>query len=104
MVGDKFNISNQLFRAVDENNIEFNRGFFGETSIKGIINFTLYSSDDNYIYKLVYREKERNFTLNQMFGAENVSDYFFARLDRKNYYLVYSNKKEGYISIRSLKK
>jgi hypothetical protein len=39
-----------------------------------------------------------------MFAAENVSDYFFARLDRKNYYLVYSNKKEGYLSIKSLKK
>jgi len=104
MVGDKFSISDQLFRAVDENNIEFSRGFFGETSIKGIINFTLYSSDDNYISKLVYREKERTFSLNQMFAAENVSDYFFARLDRKNYYLVYSNKKEGYISITTLKK
>ncbi|HSW53556.1 MAG TPA: VCBS repeat-containing protein [Ignavibacteriaceae bacterium] len=104
MVGDKFSISNQLFRSVDENNIEFSRGFFGETSIKGIINFTLYSTDDNYINKLVYREKERTFSLNQMFAAENVSDYFFARLDRKNYYLVYSNKKEGYLSITSLKK
>ena len=104
MVGDKFSISNQLFRSVDENNIEFGRGFFGETSIKGIINFTLFSSDDNYINKLVYLEKERTFSLNQMFAAENVSDYFFARLDRKNYYLVYSNKKEGYLSITSLKK
>lgn len=104
MVGDKFSISNQLFKSLDENNIGISKGFFGETSIKGIINFTLYNSADNYISKLVYREKERTFSLSQMFAAENVSDYFFARLDRKNYYLVYSNKKEGYLSITSLKK
>jgi hypothetical protein len=38
-----------------------------------------------------------------MFAAENVSDYFFARLDRKNYFLVYSNKAGG-LSITSVKK
>lgn len=102
--GNTFNKSDNLFKNQPKVEKEFTRGFFGETSIKGIINFTLFSSDDNYINKLVYREKERTFSLNQMFAAENVSDYFFARLDRKNYYLVYSNKKEGYISITSLKK
>jgi len=104
IASDKFTISNQILSSAEKNGKEFSAGFFGETSIKGITNFTLYSSDDNYINKLVYREKERTFSLNQMFAAENVSDYFFARLDRKNYFLVYSNKKEGYLSITSLKK
>ena len=104
LAGDKFSTSNQVLTAVDENKKEFVRGFFGETSIKGIINFTVNSTDDNYINKLVYREKANTYSLNQMFAAENVSDYFFARLDRKNYYLVYSNKKKGYLSITSLKK
>lgn len=104
VIGDKISISDQVLNSFDENRRKFGRGFFGETSIKGIINFTVNSIDDNYIYKLVYREKERTFSLNQMFAAENVSDYFFARLDRKNYYLVYSNKKDGHISITSLKK
>ena len=52
---------------------------------------------------MIYREKEKTYSLNQMLAAENVSDYFFARLDRKNYYLVYSNK-EGGLSITSVKK
>lgn len=103
VVGEKISISDQVFRLDEENKKEFGRGFFGETSIKGMTNFTINSNNDNYIYKLVYREKERNFTLNQMFAAENVSDYFFAKLDRKNYYLVYSNK-DGELSITSLKK
>ena len=104
VAGEKFSITNQVFKSEDGKKTELSRGFFGETSIKGIINFTVNSSADNYISKLVYRQKERNFSLSKLFAAENVSDYFFARLDRKNYYLVYSNKKEGYISITSLKK
>ncbi|MCW8803732.1 MAG: VCBS repeat-containing protein [Ignavibacteriaceae bacterium] len=104
IAGDEFIISNQLFRSAIENEKEFGRGFFGEASIKGIINFTVNSVDDNYINKMIYREKAKTYSLNQMLVAENVSDYFFARLDRKNYFLVYSNKKEGYLSITSLKK
>jgi hypothetical protein len=102
--GGKFSLSNQMFGRTEEKRKEFGRGFFGETSIKGIINFTVSSDDDNYINKMIYREKEKAYSLNQMFAAENVSDYFFARLDRKNYYLVYSKKKEGCISITLLKK
>jgi len=104
IAGDKFSISNQLFRSAEENEKEFGRGFFGETSIKGIINFTVNSVDDNYINKMIYREKAKTYSLNQMLVADNVSDYFFARLDGKNYFLVYSNKKEGFLSITSLKK
>src|SRR4030066_18023 len=40
LAGDKFSTSNQVITAVDEKKKEFGRGFFGETSIKGIINFT----------------------------------------------------------------
>jgi hypothetical protein len=104
IAGDEFIMSNQLFRSAEKNEKEFDRGFFGETSIKGIINFTVNSVDDNYINKMIYREKAKTYSLNQMLVAENVSDYFFARIDRKNYFLVYSNKKEGYLSIISLKK
>jgi hypothetical protein len=100
----KVNISKQIKEFNENTELEFGRAFFGEISIKGIINFTVNSSNDNYINKLVYRQNEKSNVLNQMFAAENVSDYFFARLDRKNYFLVYSNSKEGYISIRSLKK
>lgn len=100
---NKFNKSAQLFKNQQNGKKEFERGFFGETSIKGIINFTLFSSDDNYINKMVYSEKEKSYLLSRMFAAENVSDYFFARLDRKNYYLIYSNKK-GDLFITSVKK
>lgn len=103
IAADKFSLSNKLFRTSEEDKTEFGRGFLGETSIKGIINFTVNSSDDNYINKMVYSENEKTYSLSQMFAAENVSDYFFARLDRKNYFLVYSNK-EGGLSITSVKK
>lgn len=103
IAADKFSLSNKLFRTSEGDISEFGRGFLGETSIKGIINFTVNRSDDNYINKMVYSENEKTYSLNQMFAAENVSDYFFARLDRKNYFLVYSNK-EGGLSITSVKK
>jgi len=83
---------------------KFDRGFFGGTTIRGIISFTVNALDDDYIYKLVFNEKEKTFSLRSMLDAKDVSDYFFARLDQKNYYLVYSNKKEGFLSISSLKK
>jgi hypothetical protein len=103
IAADKFSLSNKFFRTLEGDKTEFGRGFLGETSIKGIINFTVNSEEDNYISKMIYREKEKTYSLNQMLAAENVSDYFFARLDRKNYYLVYSNK-EGGLSITSIKK
>ena len=102
--GNKINTNKTLFSTPIKYTKNFSRGFFGGTTIKGIISFTVNTIDDAYIYKLVFSEKEKSFTLRKMFEAKNVSDYFFARLDQKNYYLVYSNNKEGYLSILSLKK
>ncbi|MBK9098205.1 MAG: VCBS repeat-containing protein [bacterium] len=101
---DKISISKKINESIGNEKPEFGKAFFGETSIKGINNFTVNSINDNYIYKLVYRQTDNTYLLNQMFPAENVSDYLFARLNKKNYFLVYSNKEENCISIRSLKK
>jgi hypothetical protein len=102
--GDELNNSIKLFNSTHQGNRKFLRGFFGETSVKGIINFTVNTADDGYINKLVYSERGKAHTLNRMLAAENVSDYFLAKLDQKKYYLVYSNKKEGCLSITSVKK
>lgn len=100
----KISSSKLNIKSPESKKAEFGEAFFGETSIKGINNFTVNSLNDNYIYKLVYRQTDGIYFLNQLVAAENVSDYFITRLDRKNYYLVYSNKEKGCISIRSLKK
>lgn len=102
--GNKINKNTAIFNYPTKYIKKFDRGFFGGTTIKGIISFTVNALDDDYIYKLVFNEKEKTFSLRSMLDAKDVSDYFFARLDQKNYYLVYSNKKEGYLSILSLKK
>jgi hypothetical protein len=104
LAADKLSINTPLFNLPSKHINKFGRGFFGATSIKGIVNFTLNAEDDAYIYKLVFSEKEKTFLLRKMLEAKNVSDYFFARLDQKNYYLVYSNKNDGSLSITSLKK
>lgn len=101
---DKLSINTPLSNLSTKHIIKFGKGFFGPTSIKGIINFTLNAEGDDYIYKLVFNEKQKTYLLRKMLDAKNVSDYFFARLDHKNYYLVYSNKSEGCLSISSLKK
>lgn len=101
--GNKLSNTLDIFRTKVENIRDFGRGFFGETSIKGIINFTVFTADDNYINRLIYLEKERKFTFRRMLAAENVSDYFFARLDKKNYYLIYTNK-EGSLFVTPIKK
>ena len=101
---DKLSINNPLFSITRDYIKKFGKGFFGATSIKGIINFTLNAEDDAYIYTLVFNEKQRTYLLRKMLEAKYVSDYFFARLDQKNYYLVYSNKNDGSLSISSLKK
>ena len=104
LYGNEINTNTTLFSAPIKYIKKFNRGYFGGTSIRGIISFTINAIDDAYIYKLVFNEKGKAFTLRKMLDAKDVSDYFFARLDQKNYYLVYSDKKEGFISIISLKK
>ena len=102
--GNKIITNTTLFNSPIKYIKKFTRGYFGGTSIKGIISFTVKAMDDAYIYKLVFNEKEKAFTLRKMLDANDVSDYFFGRLDQKNYFLVYSNKKEGCLSILSLKK
>ena len=102
--GNKISTNTKWFNPPINYIKKFSRGYFGGTSIKGIISFTTKAMDDAYIYKLVFNENEKAFTLRKMLDAKDVSDYFFARLDQKNYYLVYSNKKEGCLSVLSLKK
>jgi len=102
--GNKISVSKNIINPSAKKIKKFDRGYFGGTSVKGINNFTVNTEDDFYIYKLVFSDKARSFTLRRMLDAENVSDYFFARLDKKNYYMIYSNKKEGYLSILPLKK
>jgi hypothetical protein len=82
----------------------FSQGHFSETSETGIINFTAYSVDDDYVKRLSISGNGKNYNFIKMLAAENVSDYFIARLTQNKYYLVYSNKKEGFISISSVKK
>ena len=101
---DKISVSKQFNNLEENKKTEFGNGFFGETSIKGIINFTVNSLNDGYINKLIYQQNENSYSLSKMFAAKSVSDYFIARLDKKNYFLIYSNKEESCISIRSLKK
>jgi len=101
---DKISITKQFNDLEENQKTEFGNGFFGETSIKGIINFTVNSLNDGYINKLIYQQNENSYALRKMFAAQNVSDYFIARLDKKNYFLIYSNKEESCISIHSLKK
>jgi hypothetical protein len=104
VLDDDIAITTEILNTDEKLSRKFKRGFFGATSIKGLINFTANTENDNYIYKLVYNETENKYRLRNFIEADNLSDYFFARLDQKNYYLVYSNKTEGFLSIRLLKK
>lgn len=101
--GNKFSLSTNIFNDQANNSKEFGRGFFGEIVMKGIINFSVNTVDDDYINTLIYDGRAKNYQLSRTVSAENVSDYFFIKPDQKNYYLVYSNT-EGEISITSIKK
>ena len=89
--GSRFSTSTQFFNGQVDIKKEFGRGFFGETTMKGIINFTVNTVDDDYINTMIYSDKGKNYLLSRTFAADNVSDYFFIKPDQKNYYLVYSN-------------
>jgi len=101
--GNKFSLSSNLFYDQVSNSKEFGRGFFGEIVLKGIINFSVNTIDDDYINTLIYSGRGKNYLLSRTVAADNVSDYFFIKPDQKNYYLVYSNT-EGELSITSVKK
>ena len=101
--GNKFSLSKQFFNNQIDAKKEFGKGLFGETTMKGIINFTVNTVDDDYINTLFYNERGKVYLLSQTVAADNVSDFFFMKLDQKNYYLVYSNT-EGALSITLVKK
>ena len=103
LTSGKVMVRNLVFNPASDDIDKFNRGKFSETSIKGIINFTVNTENGSGIYKMIYNEKNKTYLIRRMLDAKDVSDYFFARLDKFNYYLVYSNKKEGCLSISSLK-
>jgi hypothetical protein len=104
LTSGNLNVRNLEFNPASNGVKNFGRGKFSETSVKGIINFTLSSEDGSVIYRMNYNENNKSYSLRKLLDAENVSDYFFTRLDKKNYYLVYSNKKDGCLSIIPLKK
>ncbi len=103
VTGNKFSLASKIFNDQVSNSSEFGRGFFGEIAMKGIINFSVNTADDDYINTLIYSGQGRNYLLSRTVNADNVADYFFIKPDQKNYYLVYSNK-EGELLITSLKK
>jgi hypothetical protein len=103
VVGNKFYLSSKIFNDQASKIKDFGRGFFGETTIKGIINFTVNTVDDDYINTIIYSEKEKSYLLRRTFAVDNVTDYFFIKPDQKNYYLVFTNAK-GELSITSVKK
>lgn len=104
VLDDNLSVSSEIIDSGNKEVRQFSRGYFGATSIKGIINFTVNAKNDDYIYRLVFNDTQDEYKLKNFLSAENVGDYFFAKLDNKNYYLVYSNKKEGHLSVTPVKK
>jgi len=101
--GNKLSITKKFFSTPNDIREEFGRGRFSDIVMKGIINFSINTQDDDYIYTLIYNEKEKNYVLNPTIKALDAYDYFFLKPDQKNYYLVYSNK-EGELLLKSIKK
>ena len=101
--GNKLSITKKFFSTPNDIRKEFGRGRFSDIVMKGIINFSINTQDDDYINTLIYNEKEKNYVLNPTIKALDAYDYFFLKPDQKNYYLVYSNK-EGELLIKSIKK
>ena len=100
---NKFRMSTKLYSDQQAKNREFGRGIFGEINMKGIINFSVNTEDDDYIYTLIYNQKNKNYLLSKTISAIDVNDYFFLINSQKNNYLVYSNMK-GDLLFTSIKK
>ena len=100
--GNQFKKSTPIIEGDLVQNVKFGRGFFGDIRNAGIINFTINSIDDDYIYTLSFNDQDSNYHLKPLVFKENISDYIFMNLKQKSY-LVYSNK-TGELSISLLKK
>jgi hypothetical protein len=101
ITGETFSISPKPFKSSPAGSKQFSNGYFGPSGPDGVFGFTVVKGDDS-IHRLIYNANEKAYSLVKLLAAENVSDYFIARLDQKKYYLVYSDKKEGCLSISSL--
>lgn len=99
--GNKLFKTKKFFNSPNDAWKEFGRGRFSDIIMKGIINFSIKTQEDDYINTLIYNEKEKNYILNSTIKADNAYDYFFLRPDQKKYYLVYSNE-EGELLIKSI--
>ena len=100
--GSRFRKSTPILNGESVQKMKFGRGFFGEVTVTGIINFTINSIDDDYIYTLNFSVKENKYILMPAVRVSNISDFLFLKLENKNY-LVYSNTK-GELSISLIKK
>jgi len=100
--GNQFRKSTPIIEGDLVQNVKFGRGFFGDIRNAGIINFTINSIDDDYIYTLSFNDQDSNYHLKPLVFKENISDYIFMNLKQKSY-LVYSNK-TGELSISLLQK
>jgi len=100
--GNQFRKSTPIIESDPAQNMKFGRGFFGDIRNAGIINFTINSIDDDYIYTLIFNDQDSNYHLKPLVFKENISDHIYMNLKQKSY-LVYSNT-AGELSISLLKK
>ncbi len=76
--------------------------FFGQIKVNGLKSIFVYLPSKKIIDKLNFINMGRNLITSKLAEANNVTDFFIKNLNFKKYHLVYSNNKNGCITIKQL--
>ncbi|MCZ6702782.1 MAG: VCBS repeat-containing protein [Ignavibacteria bacterium] len=101
--GTMFNISN----SVDEKNIfdgnKKNKLIYYGSNRKNVQSLLMYLRNEQSFNLLEIKHKSKTIALTKLIDASNVEDFILQKFPLNKNYLIYTQKSEGFISLRRLK-
>ncbi|MCH7517264.1 MAG: hypothetical protein IIB08_09165 [Bacteroidetes bacterium] len=101
--GTMFNISNSIDKKNIFNQNKKNKLIYYESNQKNVQSLLMYLRNEQSFNLLEIKRKGKSIALTKLIDAGNVEDFILQKFPLNKNYLIYTQKSEGFISLRRLK-
>ena len=101
--GTMFNISNSIDKKSIFDGNKKNKLIYYGRNRKNVQSLLMYSRNEQSFNLLAIKRKGKTIALTKLIDAGNVEDFILQKFPLNKNYLIYTQKSEGFISLRRLK-